>query len=219
MANVEYFSRIKAEVETNVFGGYDEAIFPNTPQKIVTDIRNTVSDDTILSLDNGMFKIWFARNYKAHRSNTVLLDNALATMGAGLPAAIGAKLVYPERKVVAICGDGGFMMNSQELETAIRLNLDLVVIVLRDDAYGMIKWKQAGMGFPSYGLDFGNPDFVLYAQSYGAKGHRVTHTGELPELLATCLEKPGVHLLEVPVDYSENERVFFEELKNKTCLQ
>lgn len=217
--DIDYFSSIKAEVETNVFGGYDESSFPNTPQKIVSDIRAVVSEDTMLSLDNGMFKIWFARNYKAHRSNTVLLENALATMGAGLPVAIGAKLVHPDRHVVAVCGDGGFMMNSQELETAIRLKLNLVVIVLKDDAYGMIKWKQTGMGHPSFGLDFGNPDFVQYAESYGANGHRITRTGELQERLAACLNKPGVHLLEVPVDYSENEKVFFEELRTKTCLR
>jgi len=100
----------------------------------------------------------------------------------------------------------------------VRLKLHLVVIVLRDDAYGMIKWKQAGEGFSDFGLDFGNPDFVLYAQSYGAKGHRVTKNGDLQKILAQCLHEPAVHLIEVPIDYSENERVFFKELKEKTCL-
>ncbi|MBW2369616.1 MAG: acetolactate synthase large subunit [Deltaproteobacteria bacterium] len=214
----DYFRRIKAEIEKNVFAQPNTEDFPNTPQRIVSDIRDAVSSDTILSLDNGMYKIWFARNFKAHRSNTVMLDNALATMGAGLPAAIGAKIVYPDRNVVAVCGDGGFMMNSQEIETAIRLNLDLVIVVLRDDAYGMIKWKQTGMDYPSFGLDFTNPDFVKYAESYGARGYRIRETGQLPERLKRCLESPGVHLLEVPVDYSENEKVLIEELKNKTCL-
>ena len=172
-------------------------------------------DDGIIALDNGVYKIWFARNYKAYEANTVLLDNALATMGAGLPSAIGAKIVYPQRKVMAICGDGGFMMNSQEVETAVRLKMDLVILILRDDAYGMIKWKQAGMGFPEFGLDYGNPDFIKYAQSYGASGHRLYKSEELEGLLKICLDAPGDHLVEVPVDYSENERVLTEELNSR----
>jgi len=142
----------------------------------------------------------------------------LATMGAGLPSAICAKIVHPDRAVVAVCGDGGFMMNSQELETAVRLGLDLVVVVLRDNAYGMIKWKQAGSGLPEFGLDFGNPDFVRYAESYGARGLRITESGQLREAIIRSLAIPGVHVLEVPVDYSENEKVFLEELVSKTCI-
>jgi acetolactate synthase-1/2/3 large subunit len=172
----------------------------------------------IIALDNGVYKIWFARNYKAYQPNTVLLDNALATMGAGLPSAMAAKIIYPDRKVMAICGDGGFMMNSQELETAVRLKMNLVVIILRDNAYGMIKWKQTGMGFKDFGLDYGNPDFVKYAESYGASGHRVTSNDQLPIILKNCLNSLGVHLIEVPVDYSENEKVLIEELKSKTCI-
>jgi acetolactate synthase-1/2/3 large subunit len=172
----------------------------------------------IIALDNGVYKIWFARNYKAHEPNTVLLDNALATMGAGLPSAIMAKIVYPERKVMAICGDGGFMMNSQELETAVRLKLDLVVMVINDNAYGMIKWKQAHMGFEEFGLNLGNPDFVKYAQSYGAHGHRVDKDTDVEELLAQCLSTPGVHLVEVPIDYSDNDRILNHEIKAKSHL-
>ncbi|MGE4296664.1 MAG: acetolactate synthase large subunit [Desulfovibrionaceae bacterium] len=217
-SGAEYFQRIKEEIETQVYGSGATDAFPNTPQRIVRDVRAAMPSDGMLSLDNGMYKIWFARNYKAHEPNTVLLDNALATMGAGLPAAIATKLVHPARRVAAVCGDGGFLMNSQELETAVRLGLDLVVIILKDDAYGMIKWKQAGMGMPGFGLDFGNPDFVRYAESYGARGHRVTATGQLPELMRHCFAAGGVHCIEMPVDYSENERVLIEELKNKTCL-
>jgi len=204
---------------THVFAEKADAEgFPNVPQRIVADLRRAMPSDGILSLDNGMYKIWFARNYQAHEPNTVLLDNALATMGAGLPAAIAAKIVHPDRKVVAICGDGGFMMNSQEMETAVRLRLDLVVIVLRDDGYGMIKWKQAGSGFPTFGLDFGNPDFIAYAESYGARGVRIERTGQLEEELSAAFSEGGVHLIEVPVDYSENEAVFLEALQQKTCL-
>ena len=215
----DYFNRVRAEIEEHVFTEKADAeSFPNVPQRIVADLRSAMPSDGILSLDNGMYKIWFARNYQAHEPNTVLLDNALASMGAGLPAAIGAKMVHPDRKVVAICGDGGFMMNSQEMETAVRLALDLVVIVLRDDGYGMIKWKQTGGGFADYGLDFGNPDFVEYAKSYGAHGVRIERTGQLVGALASAFDTGGVHLIEVPVDYSENETVFIEALKAKTCI-
>jgi len=214
-----YFERVRAEIETHVFVEKADATgFPNVPQRIVADLGRAMPSDGILSLDNGMYKIWFARNYQAHEPNTVLLDNALATMGAGLPVAIAAKIVHPDRKVVAICGDGGFMMNSQEMETAVRLGLDLVVIVLRDDGYGMIKWKQAGVGFPVFGLDFGNPDFVQYARSYGARAVRIERTGQLVEELAAAFEAGGVQLIEVPVDYSENEAVFLEALRQKTCI-
>jgi len=117
---------------------------------------------------------------------------------------------------MAVCGDGGFMMNSQELETAVRLGLDLVVLILRDDAYGMIKWKQANMGFDEFGLDYGNPDFVQYACSYGAHGHRVASTDKLLPILGQCLDSPGVHLVEVPMDYSNNDRILNHEIKAKS---
>ncbi len=214
-----YFERVQAEIEIQVFAEKADAEgFPNVPQRIVADLRCAMPSDGILSLDNGMYKIWFARNYQAHEPNTVLLDNALATMGAGLPVAIAVKLVHPDRKVVAICGDGGFMMNSQEMETAVRLGLDLVVIVLRDDGYGMIKWKQGSAGFPIFGLDFGNPDFVQYARSYSAQGVRIERTGQLVQELERAFDQGGVHLIEVPIDYSENEAVFLEALKQKTCI-
>ena len=210
-----YYQKIKGEIDRNLLNKSDCDNFPNIPQRIVQDVRAAVNENGILSLDNGMYKIWFARNYPAYAPNTVLLDNALATMGAGLPGAIAAKLVHPKRDVVAICGDGGFMMNSQELETAIRLKLDISVIVLRDNSYGMIKWKQMGMNLPDFGLDFDNPDFVKYAACYGAKGVRITKTGQLPKILQSSLKQGGVQLIEVPVDYSENEKVFLQELKNK----
>ncbi len=213
-----YFQRVKQEVDSHVEDKSQNASFPIIPQYLVSQVRNIMPEDGIIALDNGVYKIWFARNYKAFSPNTVLLDNALATMGAGFPSAIGAKMVFPERKVLAICGDGGFMMNSQELETAVRLQLNLVLIVLRDNAYGMIKWKQAGMGFQDFGLDYGNPDFVKYAQSYGAHGHRVEQADQLRTILHSCLESLGVHLIEVPVDYSENEQVLIEELNAKTCI-
>jgi acetolactate synthase-1/2/3 large subunit len=114
---------------------------------------------------------------------------------------------------MAICGDGGFMMNSQEMETAVRLGLNITVLILNDNSYGMIRWKQANMGFKDWGLTYGNPDFVKYAESYGASGHRVESAEQLPELLRHCLDTPGVHLIDCPVDYADNDRILNKEIK------
>ncbi|WP_027036163.1 acetolactate synthase large subunit [Mesorhizobium ciceri] len=186
-----------------------------TPQRIVHDVRAVMPPDGILALDNGMYKIWFARNYRTRMANTILLDNALATMGAGLPSAMMAALLYPQRRVMAICGDGGFMMNSQELETAVRLKLNLVVLLLEDHAYGMIRWKQAVDAFPDFGMIFGNPDFVKYAEAYGAKGTRVAEIADLRPALEQAFTGGGVHLVVVPIDYSENTRVLVDELRER----
>jgi acetolactate synthase-1/2/3 large subunit len=214
--NFSYFQDIKVATEEHLLEGIDDDRFPVYPQRVVHDIRQVMPDDGIIALDNGVYKIWFARNYKAHLSNTVLLDNALATMGAGLPSAMAAKIVHPDRRIMAICGDGGFMMNSQELETAVRLKMDLVVVILCDNAYGMIKWKQADMGFADFGLDVGNPDFVRYAESYGAFGHRLSAASEFIPLLDNCFKTPGVHVVEVPIDYSDNDRILHHEIKDKS---
>ncbi len=208
-----YFLQIRERVEAHLLEGADDPRFPIYPQRLVADIRKVMPDDGIIALDNGVYKIWFARNYRAHLPNTVLLDNALATMGAGLPSALAAQIVFPERRVMAICGDGGFLMNSAEMETAVRLKLNLIVLILRDNSYGMIKWKQSNMGFPNWGLDFGNPDFVKYAESYGAHGHRVASAEGLAPLLEQCYQAGGVHLVEAPVDYSENDRILNHEIK------
>ncbi|WP_322418245.1 acetolactate synthase large subunit [Mesorhizobium huakuii] len=186
-----------------------------TPQRIVHDVRAVMPADGILALDNGMYKIWFARNYRTRMANTLLLDNALATMGAGLPSAMMASLLYPTRRVMAICGDGGFMMNSQELETAVRLKLNLVILLLEDHAYGMIRWKQAVDEFPDFGMTFGNPDFVKYAEAYGAKGTSVTEIADLRPALEQAFTGGGVHLVVVPIDYSENTRVLVDELRER----
>jgi acetolactate synthase I/II/III large subunit len=188
--------------------------FPLTPQRIVHDVRQVMPDDGVVCLDNGMYKIWFARNYRTRVANTLLLDNALATMGAGLPSAVMAAMLFPKRRVLAVCGDGGFMMNSQEMETAVRLRLNLVVLIIQDNAYGMIRWKQAADGFADWGLTFSNPDFVKYAESYGAKGMRVDRADGLVPALETGFDVGGVHLVAVPVDYSENQRVLVEELRS-----
>jgi acetolactate synthase-1/2/3 large subunit len=213
-----YFRRVKEHLDSHLTELNDDPGFPVKPQRCVADVRRVMSDDGIVALDNGVFKIWFARNYLARRPLTILLDNALATMGAGLPSAMEAARLYPGRRVLAVCGDGGFMMNSQELETAVRLGLNLVVLILNDGAYGMIRWKQYSLGYPDFGLEFGNPDFVLYARSFGAKGHRVASAEQFAPLLDSCFREGGVHLIDLPIDYSENNRVLVDELKEKVCL-
>ena len=204
---------IRQAAEAHLLVGADDDRFPVYPQRVVAEVRRALPDDGIVALDNGIYKLWFARNYKARLPNSVLLDNALATMGAGLPSAMAARLVHPDRKIVAVCGDGGFMMNDQEIETAVRLGMHLVVLILRDDAYGMIRWKQANMGLRDFGLTYGNPDFVRHAESYGAIGHRVIEAADLAPMLAHCLSTEGVHLIDCPVDYSENDAILNHEIK------
>jgi acetolactate synthase-1/2/3 large subunit len=202
--DTSFMMKVKKSLDEHMLQGVDDPRFPLMPQRIVADVRKQVPSDGIVCLDNGMYKIWFARCYKALEPNTLLLDNALATMGAGLPSAMAAAILNPHKKVVAVCGDGGFMMNSQELETCVRLNLNLTVLVLNDNAYGMIKWKQNLAGFDKFGLNLGNPDFVKYAESYGVKGYRVTSADEFSHILKECLHTnpEGPKLIEVPVDYT-----------------
>lgn len=214
------FSRmdeVKRHHDAAIAEGADDGRFPVYPQRLVADVRRVMPDDGIVCLDNGIYKLWFARNYTAHGPNTVLLDNALASMGAGLPSAMAARLVHPDRKVMAVCGDGGFMMNSQELETAVLLGMNLVCLILNDSSYGMIRWKQAAMGFADWGLRYGNPDFVRYAESYGAHGHRVESADALLPLMANCLDASGVHLIDCPVDYLENDEILNRRIKRQSA--
>jgi acetolactate synthase I/II/III large subunit len=190
-----------------------ERRFPLTPQRIVHDVRQAMPEDGIVCLDNGMYKIWFARNYRTQVANTLLLDNALATMGAGLPSAMMAATLHPDRRVLAVCGDGGFMMNAQELETAVRLKLNLVILIFEDKAYGMIRWKQATEGFADFGMTFTNPDFVAFARAHAANGRRVETADDLVPILDSAFQDGGVQLVIVPVDYSENARVLVDELR------
>ncbi len=192
----------------------DDDSYPLLPQRIVADVRRALDKNAIIALDNGMYKIWFARHYHTYMPNTVLLDNALATMGAGLPSAMACALLYPKRQVMAVCGDGGFMMNSQEVETAVRLKLNLVVLIVTDSAYGMIRWKQEGQGLNDFGLEYNNPDFVAYAKSYGAQGYKVNSAKDFLPLIQSCFKKGGVHIIDAPIDYKENKALFPKQLKN-----
>ncbi len=211
-----FYRRVKQEVETHISRYSEDTRFPLLPQRIVKEVQKAMPTDGIVALDNGIYKIWFARNYKASQINTLLLDNALASMGAGLPSGIAAKLINPNKQVVVVCGDGGFMMNSQEVETAVRLKMNIVVIILNDNAYGMIKWKQEDMNFDSFGLDYNNPDFVKYAESYGAFGHKVGSAQDFTNILNHCLQTTiGVHIINCPVDYSLNHEILNVRIKEK----
>jgi acetolactate synthase-1/2/3 large subunit len=212
-----YYKKVKEEVAGHLSEYFQDERFPMLPQRLVNLLRKNLGDQDVITLDNGIYKLWFARNYTCYHPNTLILDNALASMGAGLPSAMVVNLLYPDKKVVAVVGDGGFMMNSQELETAVRLGLNLVVIILNDHGYGMIKWKQEKMGFDNYGLDFNNPDFIMYANSHGAHGYRPEGDANFQEILDKWLSSPGVHVIDLPVDYSLNHLILNVMLKEKAA--
>ena len=171
------------------------------PQKFIRDIRSVLWEQDIVALDNGLYKVRFARNYPCYHPNTLLLDNALATMWAWYCSAIVAKILNPEHQVVAVVGDGGLMMNLWDLETAVRLGIELTIIVLNDNAYGMIKRKQKNHGYESFGLDLQNPDFLKLAESFGISGYRLDHPKNFESLLKKILKEPWVKIMEVPFQY------------------
>lgn len=178
--------------------------YPLKPQRIVSDLRQALAPSDIVVSDVGAHKLWLARLYQAERPNTCIISNGFAAMGIAVPGAVAAALVHPDRKVVAVTGDGGFLMNSQELETAVRLGVDLVVLVWTDGSYGLIGWKQlCALGHTTC-VDFTNPDFVGYARSFGAEGYRIERANDLLPTLRAALERGGVAVIDCPVDYSEN---------------
>lgn len=181
--------------------------FPVKPQKLLYDIRQIMGPEDIVLSDVGAHKMWISRHYNCCKPQTCLISNGFASMGMSVPGAVAAKLVHPERRVLAISGDGGFMMNCQEIETAVRLGLPIVVLILNDGSYGLIKWKQEDrFGFHCH-VDFTNPDFAAMAESMGARGFRLEHTQDLIPTLeqAFAAGKPAV--IDCPVDYSENTRL------------
>jgi len=180
---------------------------PITPQRAIADLRQALGPEDIVVSDVGAHKVWVARLYQTYEPNTVIISNGFAAMGIALPGAIAAKLVHPERKVVALCGDGGFLMNSQELETAVRIGTNVTVVVWRDDGYGLIDWKQRNEFGRPFGVEFGNPDFVAFARSFGIAGFRPETAAELLPTLRRALEVDGPSLVEVPIDYRENLRL------------
>ena len=187
--------------------------FPVKPQKIVWDLREVLRPDDIAISDVGAHKMWMARMYRAERPNTCIISNGFASMGIAVPGAIAAKLAYPDRKVVAVTGDAGFMMNSQEIETAMRMGTPFVILVWNDSEYGLITWHQLRhFGRPSH-ITFKNPDFVKYAESFGAKGYRVERAQDLVPTLKRALDDKVVAIVDCAVDYSENMKLT-ERLKN-----
>jgi acetolactate synthase-1/2/3 large subunit len=180
---------------------------PITPQRAIADLRAALGPEDIVVSDVGAHKVWVARLYQTYEPNTVIISNGFAAMGISVPGAIAAKLVHPDRKVVALCGDGGFLMNSQELETAKRIGANITVVVWRDDGYGLIDWKQRNEFGRPFGVEFGNPDFVAYARSFGIAGFRPSSASELLPCLRQALDTEGPALVEVPIDYRENLRL------------
>ncbi|MEQ8842111.1 MAG: acetolactate synthase large subunit [Acidimicrobiales bacterium] len=181
--------------------------FPPSPLAIVRSIRRELAPSDIVALDNGAFKIWFARHYPAAAPHTILLDNTLATMGAGLATAMEAARLAEDNRVVAVCGDGGFLMNVQDLDTATRLGLDLTVVVLRDDAYGFIAWHQDEQDRPRTGVALTNPDLGALAAAFGIAAHVVTPEAPFEAQFRAALAEPGVSLVDCPIDYGINERL------------
>jgi acetolactate synthase-1/2/3 large subunit len=181
--------------------------WPIRPQKAIADLRRALQPADIVVSDVGAHKIWVARLYQAYEPNTVIISNGFAAMGISLPGAIAAKLVHPDRRVVALCGDGGFLMNSQELETARRIGANITVVVWRDNGYGLIDWKQRTEFGRPFGVEFTNPDFVAYAQSFGMAAFRPESAADLYPTLMRALDHAGPTLVEVPIDYRENLRL------------
>ncbi|GAB4298330.1 MAG: acetolactate synthase large subunit [Thiohalomonadaceae bacterium] len=178
--------------------------FPVKPQKVIWDLRTALDMEDIVICDVGAHKMWMARMFRCEYPNTCIISNGFASMGIAVPGAIAAKLAYPERKVVAVTGDAGFLMNSQEIETAMRLNLPMVILIWNDNGYGLIKWKQLNQfGRPS-NVDFTNPDFIKYAESFGAKGYRIERVADLLPTLQKALADATVSIIDCPVDYGEN---------------
>lgn len=212
-----FFAAGKA-MAASIARGADDASTPTKPQYLVRVLREFMDDTDILSLDNGIHMMWMTRNFPAYEANTMLIDHALGSMGISLPAAIAAKLVHPERRVVVLTGDGGFMMNSQELETAVRLGLDLIVVIFNDCGLGMIRLKQMSDGYGNIGVEFKNPDFVAYAESFGAHGHRLDDPSQLRALLDRASIDGGVHVIDVPVDARQNG-MLMKEMKSVDCSQ
>ncbi|MBE8970137.1 acetolactate synthase large subunit [Nostocales cyanobacterium LEGE 12452] len=192
--------------------------FPIKPQKLIYDLRKVMGPDDIVISDVGAHKMWMARHYHCHSPNTCIISNGFAAMGIAIPGALAAKLVHPKRKVVAVTGDGGFMMNSQELETALRVGTPFVTIIFNDGGYGLIEWKQEnhfGKGNSSF-VHFSNPDFVKYAESMGLKGYRVESALDLIPTLKEALAQDVPAVIDCPVDYRENHR-FSQKAGELTC--
>jgi len=196
-------AKIKAEHES--YAG--DTSFPMKPQRIINDIQKVLGKDDILISDVGAHKMWIARHYNCQKPNTCIISNGFASMGIAIPGAVAAKLVNPERKVLAVTGDGGFMMNSQELETACRIGTPFVTLIMNDESYGLIKWKQMEQFGRSAYVDFTNPDFVLYAEAMHCKGYRIEKAEDLVPTLIEAFKQTVPAIIDCRIDYDENIRL------------
>jgi acetolactate synthase-1/2/3 large subunit len=212
-ANVKLREDIRADYEQYA----DDFGFPIKPQKLIYDLRQVLAPEDIVISDVGAHKMWIARNYHCLRPNTCLISNGFAAMGIAIPGAIAAKLVHPSRKVVAVTGDGGFMMNCQELETALRVGTPFVTIIFNDGGYGLIEWKQMNHYGESAYIHFTNPDFVKFAESMGLKGYRIESTEDFIPTLKTALEDEVPSVIDCPVDYREN-LLFSQKTNDLSCV-
>jgi acetolactate synthase-1/2/3 large subunit len=186
------------------------------PQKVLWDVRQAMGPFDILLSDVGAHKMWIARHYQCHEPNTCLIPNGFCSMGFALPGAIAAHLVHPDRRILAICGDAGFMMNVQEMETACRLNAKFVAMVWEDHSYGLIAWKQENEFGHHTDLSFNNPDWMMLAKAFGWNGHRVENSRDLLTTLETAFQEDGPTLVVVPIDYRENT-LLTQRLGNIAC--
>jgi len=215
--NQEYSALHLRQTIVDVISAHaDSQAFPIKPQKILWDIHQALNADDIVISDVGAHKMWMARMYQAERPNTCIISNGFASMGIAVPGALAAKLLHPEKTIVAVTGDAGFMMNSQEIETALRIGTAIVIIIWTDSQYGLIRWHQMrNFGRPSH-IDFNNPDFIKYAESFGAKGYRVESAGDLVPTIIKAIADDTVVIIDCPVDYSENMKLT-EQLGELVC--
>ena len=201
------FREIRKQIQADRAEYSKDKEFPVKPQKIVWDVRECLGPEDIAISDVGAHKMWMSRMYRAERPNTCIISNGFAAMGIAVPGAIAAKLAYPDKKVIAVTGDAGFMMNSQEIETAIRMKTPIVILIWNDSEYGLITWHQLRhFGRPAY-IDFKNPDFVKYAESFGAKGYRIKKTEDLVPTIKKAFADNTVVVIDCPVDYRENMKL------------
>lgn len=210
--------KLRSSIVKELKAHADDTAYPVKPQRIICGIRKVLAPEDIVISDVGAHKMWMARMYQAERPNTCIISNGFASMGISLPGAIAAKLVYPDRNVLAVCGDGGFMMNNQEIETAVRLGLNITILMFNDNKLGLIEWHQLRHYGRKSNIDVGNPDFVKFAEAFGAKGYKVEKTEDLESILETALGDGGVSLIDCPVDYSENMKLT-ERLKSMKSFE
>lgn len=198
------YERLRIAIHEELHALDDDGAFPIKPQRIIADLRRALADEDIVICDVGAHKLWMARMFQCEKPNTCIISNGFASMGIAVPGAVAAKLNFPQRKVVAVTGDAGFLMNSQEIETAMRMQAALVILVWNDASYGLIEWKQQNHFGRTSNVRFDNPDFVKYAEAFGATGYRITCAADLLPTLQTALAQDTVTIIDCPVDYREN---------------